>query len=277
MQLHIVPLQNGTLSLSTCSSLFAPHAQLIDYARIDGTLNVIGPVSLVAVTRDRRIPMLLSTTRDIPRVPVSIRTLSYSFLYFSKRGICNPANVNVLCNGCSCLSRLPPCVNNNRVVDHIAFSAAACRTPPLHFRTNAPSCVTSRNLTATLSCISDVNHSTVRTRRRTLAACTVDHLQRLPGIHLFNVSSSCGPTARSTVVSFLLAGPRSAARCVRTLSVNALLSRLNVTIEANRRYTRPLVSRLNILNAMQLSFTVCGAFSRISHLISTLAEVRRVF
>lgn len=136
---------------------------------------------------------------------------------------------------------------------------------PFGFRTKAPSCVTAAKLTGTLSCIANVNLSPVTLRRRRLAICTVRQLGRVPGVHVFN------RTRRGDdMVSFLM-------NSVRRLSLNALLSQLNVTIHAKRRYTRPLVHHLNVRNAIHTSFTICGAGRRISTLMTNVRQIDGVF
>ncbi len=63
---------------------------------------------------------------------------------------------------------------------------------------------------------------------------------------------------------------------IRPCSVNAVLSGLNVTIHAKRRYTRPLVSRCNVPKAIHTSFSFCGAGGRVSCLVTSLAQILSV-
>lgn len=97
----MVPVGSGNrVGLSRFTRLFARHAGVIDVTRIDGILNAIGPIGrVVGVTRRRNMPIVISNTRDAPRFTISMRSVSYSFFTFDKRGVCNPANVNILCNG----------------------------------------------------------------------------------------------------------------------------------------------------------------------------------
>lgn len=107
--------------------------------------------------------------------------------------------------------------------------------------------------------------SGVFTCRRSLARCTVGHLGRVPKVEVLN------RTRRGKkIVSFLM-------KSVRRFSVKALLSHLNVTIHAKRRYTRPLVRHLNVRNAMHTSLKLCGAGRRVSTLIRNILQMDEVF
>lgn len=147
----------------------------------------------------------------------------------------------------------------------IDFRGAAFGRLPFGFRTKAPSCVNAATLTGTLSCMSTVNVRGVTTRRRRLALCTVRHLGRVGKVHVFK------RTRRGDdIVSFLMKG-------VRRLSVNALLSHLNVTMHAKRRYTRPLVVHVKVRKAMHTSFNLCGAGRRVSVLTTNVRHIDEVF
>lgn len=117
---------------------FSRRAELITMARVSGMLNYGAPVGHVArLTGRYNTIIILSTSRDIPRVPISIRSLSMSFLTFSNRGLVTPFKVNMLCNGRDLLRGVPPFLANNRVVSSIAESGIVCSSLPRGFRTKA--------------------------------------------------------------------------------------------------------------------------------------------
>lgn len=63
-------------------------------------LKAVGPIGrVVTATRTRKMPIVVSNTRSVPRVGISMRSLSTSFFIFSNRGVCKPAKVNILCKG----------------------------------------------------------------------------------------------------------------------------------------------------------------------------------
>lgn len=114
------------MSLSSIERAIADGAGVISVVRMSGMLNIVGPVgSVTGVTRRGKTVVIMSNTRDTPRLGISIRSLSYSFLTFSNRGVYNPANVNILCKGGGRLRGVRPVRFNNRVVSFMNLCRSA--------------------------------------------------------------------------------------------------------------------------------------------------------
>lgn len=242
----------------------ASGATLITVTRVSGIFNERGPVGgITTLTRGRNTILLTSTTRDTPRIGVSIYSLSISFLTFSNRGLVTPVKVNILCNGSRLLRGVPPFLSNNRVVRCMAHRNTACTRLPRGFRTNAIGTNNTYKLTTTVSCVRDIKFRGITRERGRLTRVTLSKLGRLGSIGVVN---SRGPTRRYNVVAFAMGK-------IRPRSVDTVLSTSNITVHTNRRYTRPLVGCLNAPSATETDFFFCGARRRTQHFIRSISRL----
>lgn len=244
----------------------ADEAGVITVARISGILNERCPMGRVTgLTRRGNTIVIISKTRDAPRVEISIASLSTSFFTFSNRGLLTPVNVNILCNGRRLLRGVPPFLSNNRVVSSIAHASTICTRLPRGFRTNAMGTTNTTKLGTTVSCVRGIKFSCVNRHRVTLASHTV---RGVGGVPRMGVINSRGTSRRAKVIAFAVSG-------MRPRSVDRVLTTSKVTMETNRRYTRPLLARLKLGSATETDFTFCGARSRISGFASDMTAVER--
>lgn len=266
-KVRAIPVNDaGEIDLEAAAAAMNPRTRLFAFAHISNVLGTINPAErLVALAKEREIPVLIDGAQAVPHGPVDVSALGCDFYTFSGHKVYAPDGIGVLWGRAEWLNGMDPYQGGGDMIERVRFEGSTFRKIPERFEAGTPNISAALGLAAAFDYLDGLDWDLIQAHEQTLLTHTLDRLQSLPGLTLF------GPVEnRAAVVSFSLEG-------IHPHDVGTFLDQDGIAIRVGHHCAQPLMEQLGVAATTRASFAFYNTVEEVDRFIESLQKVIAFF
>ncbi len=266
-RLVVVPMDDrGQLLLGEYERLLGKRTRLVALNHVSNAIGTVNPVvGMVALARERGVPVLIDGAQAVPHLPVDVRALDCDFYAFSGHKVYGPSGIGVLWARHELLAEMPPYQGGGDMIASVSFEHTEFATPPRRFEAGTPNLEGAVGLAAALGYLERLGRNQVAAHERRLLEGAVAAVAALPGVRLVGTAEE-----RVGVLSFVVDG-------LHPHDIGTLLDQQGVAIRAGHHCAQPVMERFGLPGTVRASFALYNTDDDVAALVEALARVREVF
>jgi len=246
--------------------LLGPRTRLVSVAHVSNALGTINPVKrMIAMARDRKVPVLLDGAQAAPHLPVDVRDLGCDFYALSGHKLFGPTGIGVLYGKASLLEAMPPWQGGGDMILSVTFEKTTYNRLPHKFEAGTPHIEGAIGLGAAIDYLQTLGMETVRSFEDELLEHGTRVLSEVKGLRLIGTARE-----KAGVLSFTLDG-------IHPHDVGTILDQEGIAIRTGHHCAQPVMDRFGIPATARASLAFYNTKEEIDRLAAGLRRVREVF
>ena len=243
--LRVIPVtDDGELDLEAAEGLFSPRTRIVSLIHVSNALGTVNPVeAIVALARERGVPVLLDGAQAISHGPVDVQALGCDFYAFSGHKLFGPTGIGVLWGRESLLDAMPPYQGGGNMIHTVTFEKTTFAPLPFKFEAGTVHIAGALGLHAAMDYVSSLSWPAIEAYERTLVERMLARLAEVEGVRLLGA-----PRRRVGVVSLNLDG-------VHPHDAGTVLDSEGIAIRAGHHCAQPLMARFGVPAAIRASLS----------------------
>jgi len=265
--LRVAPIDDrGEVRMDEFEKLLGPRTRLVSVAHVSNALGTINPVKrMIAMARDRKVPVLLDGAQAAPHLPVDVRDLGCDFYALSGHKLFGPTGIGVLYGKASLLEAMPPWQGGGDMILSVTFEKTTYNRLPHKFEAGTPHIEGAIGLGAAIDYLQTLGMETVRSFEDELLEHGTRVLSEVKGLRLIGTARE-----KAGVLSFTLDG-------IHPHDVGTILDQEGIAIRTGHHCAQPVMDRFGIPATARASLAFYNTKEEIDRLAAGLRRVREVF
>ncbi|MED5586879.1 MAG: cysteine desulfurase [Verrucomicrobiota bacterium] len=266
-KLKVAPVTDcGEVDLEAFSNLLGERTRIAAFTHVSNVLGTINPAQqMIAMAREKGIPVLLDGAQAVPHIPVDVRALDCDFYTFSSHKLFGPDGVGILYGRQELLGRMPPYQGGGDMIEQVSFENTTFRAPPERFEAGTPNISGAIGLGAAIEYLEGLDRETIHAREEELLAYATKQLGEIPGLSITGTAPE-----KVAVISFTL-------QSAHPHDIGTILDASGIAIRAGHHCAQPLMQRLGVPATARASFAFYNTPEEVDSLTDALMEVNRMF
>ena len=265
--LRIVPINDaGELDVDGFRDLLGPRTKLVALAHVSNALGTVNPVKkLVAMAREKGVPVLLDGAQAAPHVEVNVRDIECDFYAFTGHKLYGPSGIGVLYGRAELLEAMRPYQGGGEMITSVTFEETRYNAIPFKFEAGTPNISGAIGLGAAIDYLNGLGVGAVAAHERDLAARAARRLSEIPGLRFVGTARD-----KAGIMSFTLDG-------VHPHDVGTILDRRGIAVRAGHHCAQPVMARFGVSATVRASFAAYNTIEEVDALARGLESVREIF
>jgi len=265
-RLVAVPIDGrGDVPVEAFARALSPRTKMAAIAHVSNALGTVLPVAeLVALARERGVPVLVDGAQAVPHRPVDVAALGCDFYAFSAHKLYGPTGIGGLFGRRSFLEAMPPWQGGGGMIREVTIEKTTYDDPPRRFEAGTPAATEAAGFAAALDFVEALGWEAIAGHERELLDAIVTGLDAIDGVEVVG-----RPRERSGAVSFVLAGAHAH-------DVGTVLDHHGVAVRAGHHCTQPLHRRLGLAATVRASVGVYNGLDDVDRLLAGVAAARKL-
>jgi cysteine desulfurase/selenocysteine lyase len=266
-KLKVAPVTDcGEVDLEAFSNLLGERTRIAAFTHVSNVLGTINPAQqMIAMAREKGIPVLLDGAQAVPHIPVDVRALDCDFYTFSSHKLFGPDGVGILYGRQELLGRMPPYQGGGDMIEQVSFENTTFRAPPERFEAGTPNISGAIGLGAAIEYLESLDRATIHAREEELLTYATKRLGEIPGLSITGTASD-----KVAVISFTL-------QSAHPHDIGTILDASGIAIRAGHHCAQPLMQRLGVSATARASFAFYNTTEEVDSLTEALMKVNRMF
>lgn len=266
-ELLVAPINDaGELDMDALASLLTEQTLLLAVGHVSNALGTINPVrDIIALARDRGIPVLVDGAQGVPHLGVDVRALDCDFYAFSAHKMFGPTGTGVLYGRESLLEAMPPWQGGGDMILEVSFEKTVYNELPYKFEAGTPNISGAIGLGAAIDYLLGIGMGRIAAHEQAVHDYLVSRLSEVEGIRLFGTARH-----KASVQSFLL-------RDIHPHDLGTILDHQGVAIRTGHHCAMPVMQRFGIPGTARASVALYNDRSDVDRLIAALEKAAEIF
>lgn len=266
-KLKVAPMNSsGELLIDEFERLLTERTKLASVVHVSNSLGTINPIKeLVALARERGVPVLVDGAQAAPHFPVDVRDLGCDFYAFSGHKLFGPTGIGVLYGRAELLEEMPPYQGGGDMILSVTFARTTYAPIPAKFEAGTPHIAGVIGLGAAIDYLEGLDRSQIVDHEADLLAYATQRLSEVPGIRIIGTAAH-----KAAVVSFVLEG-------VHAHDVGTVVDQEGVAIRTGHHCTQPVMEFFGVPATARASFALYNTREEVDALVRAVLKVREVF
>jgi cysteine desulfurase/selenocysteine lyase len=267
IMLRVAPIDDrGEVRMDEFERLLGPRTRLVSVAHVSNALGTINPVKrMIAMARDRKVPVLLNGAQAAPHLRVDVRDLGCDFYALSGHKLFGPTGIGVLYGKASLLEAMPPWQGGGDMILSVTFEKTLYNHLPHKFEAGTPHIEGAIGLGAAIDYLQMIGMETIRSFEDELLEHGTRVLSEVKGLRLIGTARE-----KAGVLSFTLDG-------IHPHDVGTILDQEGIAIRTGHHCAQPVMDRFGIPATARASLAFYNTKEEIDRLAAGLRRVREVF
>ncbi len=264
---YIPVLDDGTLDLSTLSTLLTERTKLFGFTAVSNVLGTVNPVKkLVQAAQAVGAITMVDAAQAVPHMPVDVQAWDCDFMAFSSHKMCGPTGIGILYGKKELLEAMPPFMGGGDMIRRVTLEGSTWNDLPWKFEAGTPSIAEGIGLGTAVDYLTQLGMENVHEYERFITNYAVEALSEVEGLQIV------GPPAgqRGGVAAFTLQG-------VHAHDISEILDKDGIAIRAGHHCAMPLHQKFGLNSTARASFYIHTTTAEVDALVKSLHRVRRVF
>ncbi|MDR9455128.1 MAG: cysteine desulfurase [Spiribacter sp.] len=263
-ELVVAPiLDDGRLDMEAFRARVSERTKFISVVHISNTLGTVNPVEdIIAIARDKAIPVMVDGAQSAPHMPVDIQSLGADFYTFSAHKTYGPSGAGVLWGKLEHLEVMPPYQGGGDMIRTVSFEKTEYAPPPAKFEAGTPNIAGVIGLGRGLEYMMEIGRERISAHEQALLHYASDRLKTIDGLRIIGTAPG-----KAAVISFVLEG-------AHPHDVGTILDMDGVAVRVGHHCTQPLMERFGVPATVRASFGVYNDFEDVEALVSGLKRVK---
>lgn len=266
-KLKIAPINDtGELQMQETLNLISPRTKFIAVSQMSNVLGtVIDLKALIAVARQREIPVLVDACQSIAHFRIDIQDLGCDFLVFSTHKLYGPNGVGVLYGRYELLEKMVPYNLGGSMISEVTIEKTLFQAPPLRFEAGTPAIAQVIALSPLLEYLDKIDWYALHCHENELLLYATKRVEELGRFKIIGTHSD-----KSSIISFVHEG-------AHPQDIGVIADHCGVAIRVGHNCAQPLLKRFNLNSVARASIGVYNNHHDIDELIAALAKVNKFF
>jgi cysteine desulfurase/selenocysteine lyase len=266
-KLRAAPIDDaGDVVLDEFERMLTPRTRFASVVHVSNALGTVNPVrEIVALAKERGVPVLLDGAQAIPHGRVNVAELGCDFYAFSGHKFFGPTGIGVLWGRGGLLEAMPPYQGGGDMIKSVRFEGTTWNDLPYKFEAGTPHVAGAIGLGAAVDYVSALDAEAVRAHERELLDRAVAVLRGVEGVRLVGT-----PRERAGAVSFVLDG-------VHPHDVGTVLDQEGVAVRTGHHCAQPVMERFSVPATVRASVAFYNTTAEIDALAKGLRRARDLF
>ena len=265
--LRVAPIDDrGDLPMDEFGKLLGPRTKLVAVTHVSNALGTITPAKrMVAMARERRIPVLLYGAQAAPHLAVDVRDLDCDFYALSGHKLFGPTGIGVLYGKAALLEAMPPWQGGGDMILSVTFEKTRYHHLPHKFEAGTPHIEGVIGLGAAIDYLGKLGMGAIRLWEDELLAHGTKVLSEVKGLRLIGTAPE-----KAGVLSFVLEG-------VHPHDIGTILDQEGIAIRTGHHCAQPVMDRFGIPATARASLAFYNTKEELDSLARGIQKVRDVF
>jgi cysteine desulfurase/selenocysteine lyase len=265
--LKVLPMsQTGELLMDEYQGLLSDRTRLVAITHMSNALGTINPVAdLVALARQRGIPVLLDGAQAIPHLSVDVQALDCDFYVFSGHKLYAPSGIGVLYGREEMLKTLPPYQGGGDMIRRVSFEKTEYNSLPYRFEAGTPAIADTIALGAAIDYLLAIGMDAIAQHEHALLQYATAEALKIDGLHLLGTAAQKG-----AILSFTLDR-------IHPHDIGTILDHLGIAIRAGHHCAMPVMDFFGVPATARASFGLYNTFEEVDILMDGIRKTQEVF
>ena len=265
LTIRTVPITDrGELKIDALPGLINDRTRLVAINHVSNALGTINPVDrVVAIARDRSVPVLVDGAQGLPHGPVDVQALGCDFYACSSHKVFGPSGVGALYARGDWLDRLPPFMGGGDMIEEVRFDGVRFAPPPSKFEAGTPNIEGAIGFAAALEWMDGLDWLAIERHEAALLERMTTGLAEIPGLRIIGQAAHKVP-----VVSFLIDG-------AHPHDIGTLLDSMGIAVRTGHHCAMPLMQCVGApAGTVRASAAFYNTLDEIDQFVAAVARVR---
>ena len=265
--LRVVPVDDaGEFSFEAFEKLVGPRTRLVAVTHVSNAIGTVLPLQrIVALARERKVPVLVDGAQAVSHLPVDVRALDCDFYAFSGHKVFGPTGIGALYAKARHLEAMQPWQGGGDMIRTVTFGKTDFADIPARFEAGTPNIAGAIGLAAALDYVERAGRPAIAAWEHELLAYATERLAAIPGLRIYGTARE-----KAAILSFTLDG-------MHPHDVGTILDASGIAIRAGHHCAMPLMQRYGIPGTARASFALYNTREDVDALAAGIDEARRLF
>lgn len=265
--LRVVPItDDGEVMLEEFAARLTPKTKFVAIAHVSNALGTVNPVkAMVALARERGIPVLVDGAQAVPHMPVDVQELGVDFYAFSGHKMYGPTGVGVLYGREEVISGMTPYQGGGDMIKSVSFEKTVYNDLPHRFEAGTPNIAGVIGLGEAIRYLSGLDWRAVEEHEADLVAYCTTVVSGIPGARIIGTARE-----KAGVVSFIMEG-------IHPHDIGTILDQEGIAVRTGHHCAQPVMERFSIPATVRASFAIYNTREEVDRLGEGLRKVKEVF
>jgi cysteine desulfurase / selenocysteine lyase len=265
--LKVAPIDDdGEIVLEELERLLSPRTKLVAVSHVSNALGTVNPVErIVALARERGVPVLVDGAQALPHLAVDVRALGCDFYAFSGHKVYGPSGIGGLYGRAELLAAMPPYQGGGDMILSVSFERSVYNSIPYRFEAGTPNIAGAIGMGAALDYVSGLGLPAIAAWEDELLAYGTQALRGVPGLRIVGTARR-----KASVLSFVMDG-------VHPHDIGTVLDYEGVAIRTGHHCAQPVMERFGVPATARASLALYNTREEIDALVRGLHKVREMF
>jgi len=265
--LRVLPIDDrGELALERLDALMGSRAKLLAVSHVSNALGTVNPVKrMIALARERGIPVLVDGAQAVPHMQVDVRDLECDFYVLSGHKMFGPTGIGVLYGRKCLLETMPPYQGGGDMISSVTFDMTTYNGLPHKFEAGTPNIAGTIGLGAAIDYLNGLGMDTIAAYEHDLLRYATGALESIPGLRLIGTAKE-----KAGVLSFVLGG-------VHPHDVGTVLDGQGIAVRTGHHCAQPVMDRFSVAATTRASLAFYNTTADIDALAAGIHKVKEVF
>jgi cysteine desulfurase / selenocysteine lyase len=256
----------GELDVGALEKLLTDRTRLVALVHLSNALGTINPVqTVVALARDRGIPVLVDGAQAVPHLLVDVQDLDCDFYVFSGHKVFGPTGIGVLYGREALLERMPPYQGGGDMIATVSLQRSTWAPLPAKFEAGTPMIAQVAGLGAALKYVAAVGLGKIGAWERELLAYATERISEIDGVRIIGTAEH-----KASVLGFVMDD-------VHPHDIGTILDNDGIAIRAGHHCAQPVMERFGVPATARASFAFYNTLAEVDALIAGLGTVKKMF
>lgn len=257
--------EEGVFHLEAFEKLLTKRTKIVAITHMSNVLGTVAPIKqIVALCRERGIPVLVDGSQAAVHMPVDVQDLGADFYVCTGHKLYGPTGIGVLYAKREWLEKLPPYLGGGEMISTVTQDAVTYNKPPHKFEAGTPAIIEAVGLGAALNYMNKIGRDAIAAHEKTLSDYAHQRFRAMNFIRIFGAAPDKG-----AIIAFEMLGAHAH-------DVATLIDRSGVAVRAGTHCTMPLMQRFGVSSTCRASFGMYNTLEEVDAMCEALMKAHRM-
>lgn len=278
LKLRFLPFDAaGLVDVSRLEELWSERIRFVSVVHMSNVFGSITDIkSIIELSRDRGVPVLLDAAQSVPHMPVDIAELGCDFLAFSGHKMYGPTGIGALYARGEILETMDPFLGGGDMIQAVWLDRATWNEPPHKFEAGTPNIAGAVGFGAAASYLESIGMDRVAQTEGELTRYALEELEKIEGMTIYGPKSASatpqqkGSVGRGGVISFNVDG-------VHSHDMAQFLDQAGIAVRAGHHCAQPVMRKLGVPATVRASLSFYNTREEIDVLCTAIDKAKEFF
>lgn len=268
-KLKFIPvLPDGTLDMSTLSSLITPRTKLVSVTHVSNALGTHNPIKeIIDAAHAVDAMVVIDAAQSVAHQPIDVQKMDADFLVFSGHKLLAPTGIGVLFIKKDLHDHVPPYQVGGGMVESVDFKETSWRSAPAKFEAGTPPIAQAIALGAAIEYAQkNIDWAQLRAHETGLTSMLIDGLSKISSVKILGPVEQLKKVGH--LVSFTVDG-------MHAHDVAAYLDKYGICVRAGHHCAQPLAKKLGYDASVRASFYFYNTSEEVEQFIKIMQQLHK--